>query len=256
MDYESIVHRAITRPESLKLAEARGFPSLAQPDERRRGFVDHLESRGHLDPEESKLLLDALAAIDSTARRVRKVRIADLSGAEKRAFERSAVTKLVAQVEAQKTKAIEARMGVLDRLQADYQKRQEAPSGGDVNRRLLELREAELDHAEVTEREAVARLQAMQETGYSPAAVRVLAAKGSKARRAAAALQKALPPWAANEEGRRALAEIEHLTSLGIGNVAFKVRGAEAYELANVGELITGFAPTINDVAPSGEGVA
>jgi hypothetical protein len=242
MDYESILHRAITRGESLKVSEAQGYPSLQPPDERRRGFIDTMESRGHLDAEGSKLLLATLGKIDQVAQKVRRARLTDLPGEEKRQYERQEITRLVSEVEAAKSKEIEKRISALDRLQAEYQ--------------LLALREAELDYSEVDERGALSILEAAKTEGYTPATLRVLASKGPKARAAAKALQATLPPWVANSEGLRTLAEIREITALGIGNIRFQVQGANVAEVVNVGQLISGFEPSIQDLTPTGEGVA
>jgi hypothetical protein len=214
-----------------------------------------MESRGHLDPEGSKLLLDTLGKIDQVAQKVRRARLADLPGEEKRQYERQEITRLVSQVEAAKTKEIEKRIAALDSMQSEYRKRQESPSPADVNRRLLALREAELDYSEVDEKAAVTILEAAKDRGYDPATLRVLASKGPKARAAAKALQRTLPPWVATAEGLKTLAEIEEITSLGVGNIGFKVQGGNVREVANVGQLITGFQPSIADLAPTGEGV-
>lgn len=164
-----------------------------------------------MDVDGSRMLLDTLGDIYQNEQKIRQVRLSGLSRGEQRKFMESATVDLAANVERRKSALIEKHLDILDKLQRDYQRREEAAGPNEINKRLLALRESQLDLSHVDETMAVADLERMKSTGYSRAQLEVLASKSPQARLKASEIQRNLPQFAANPEGLRATQSIKML---------------------------------------------
>lgn len=239
MSYDELIEKAGRKLDRIQNFDATVIPR--QPTA--KGARGRFESMLRHTPEGStaRRVNQKIADAESA---IRRVRATALPGAEKRAETDRIVARLIKQVEAETATAINRTVQKLDTLAKQYAEKQ-----GDAVAQLLALERAKLRYAQVDERGAVAKLQAMTTRGYTEPELEVLGSKGVEAAREAQRVRTELPPAIANDEGLRLLDRLDQLAARKPGDFSVEIEGAEHADTLNVADLIEHVSPSINDTS-------
>jgi len=240
MHYIDLEDQAIRRMVSIQAAVEKSDYIMNGPrDSKLRGMVDFFVKKNQID---SPLLTKALSAVNVAENRVRKARLSNLSGLEKKKFEKQILSDLVKCTEAARLTEIKSAADALFKM-----RNTEVPSNATAE--LLKLEKLKLRHRVTDEATAMANMAGMERRGYDANELLVLSAISEKTNARAKEVKETLPPRLANDVGLKLIEKLETLLNLKPGEIAYSLRDApNVVEKIHVGDLLQDVAPTANDL--------
>lgn len=209
VNWHDLEHRVIT--SLARSEEAPNVPGFKH-DANARAMAERWAESGKA----SAPLRDALAAVRGAEVRLRKARLAGLTGSDLQTVREQEAKRLLQRLQKQRADRLRK---VYDQISTVMRKHAEERDA-DPPRSLLALERSKLRFSDYGVQEAVGRLKVLREkASYDESEVDVLASRGRKARAVADDLRRDFPPALASEHGAALLAEAERLVSLPTGTV-------------------------------------
>lgn len=213
----------------------------------RKAKLEHFKSRGQLNG--NPFVDRAFTEAKSAELKIRKCRMASVSGVEKQKFEAETRRQAIVNISALITGKIKNGLDEIFNLCQEHDKQEKDPNYSRTSADLLALERAKLKHSFTDEATAMVRLNEMKRVGYDAGEVLVLSAKGKRARERAVELKAELPEYLADSKGIQLLKELEELLELRPGEVNFRLKDVpNTLNKINVLDLVTEVEPSIEDV--------